>query len=220
MNCSLSVIYGVYQKLFLHLHNMSRPKFENIETGNEFNTWYWLKSEMVDILRKSGLPSTGRKFELRDRIMFALDNGGRSKSEPKRRKAKSHFNWAREELTNGTRITDNVSFGPNFRNFMKSRIGDKFSCNSDFMDWVKENEGKTLEQAVLKWKELDDRSEDPTFRREIAANNMFNQYIRDFMDSNPHKALKDARRFWLLKKKLPTENGFIRYSDSDLNLVD
>jgi len=197
---------------------MKRPDFNTIKSGTEFNNWYWLKEEMVEICKRSKLPSNGRKFELRDRIMFALDNDGKIKPEPKKKKKKSKFNWAKSELTIKTKITDNVSFGPNFRRFMKSEIGPKFSCNSDFMNWVKNNEGKTLGNAIHEYYQLEKRKENPDFKKEIADNNMFNQYTRDFMKDNPNEKIKNVRKYWLLKKQLPTKNGFVKYEKSDLEL--
>ena len=197
---------------------MQRPDFENIESGQEFNRWYWLKEELIEICKRSGLPAHGRKFDLRDRIMYALDHEGRVKPETKKQKAKSTFNWAKAELTLDTPITDNVSFGPNFRLFMKSHIGDKFSCHSDFMDWVKCNPGSTLKDAFQEWNRLEQRKANPDFRRDIAENNMYSQYIRDFLDDNPHLKLKDVKIYWLLKKQMPTHDGFIRYEKSDLKL--
>ncbi len=196
---------------------MSRPAFEHIKSGKEFNRWYWLKTEMIEICKRSGLPSTGRKFDLRDRIMYALDNNGATKPIKKLKKT-SRFNWAKAELTRETVITDNISFGPNMRRFMKQEIGEHFSFNTDFMDWTKANPGKTLADAVVKWKALRDRNKDPSFRRTIAANNMYNQYTRDFLDDNPNMGPTDARKYWLLKKQLPTEDGFIRYAKRDLDL--
>ncbi|MEM6685258.1 MAG: DUF6434 domain-containing protein [Bacteroidota bacterium] len=198
---------------------MNRPDFEHIQTSAEFNQWYWLKEELVEICKRSNLPITGRKFELRDRIMYALDHNGAVKPSPIKKKTTSKFNWAKATLTLETEITDNVSFGPNFRRFMKSQIGAKFSCHSDFMDWVKANTGKTLEDAVTTWKMLEKRKEDPEFKREIAANNMFNQYVRDFLAANAGTTIKDAKRYWLLKKQLPTADGFVRYETTDLALV-
>lgn len=195
-----------------------RPKFEEIKTGKEFNQWYWLKEEMVDICKRSGLPSNGRKFVLRDRIMYALDNDGKVKNEPKKTKKVSKFSWSKSELSLTTVITDNVSFGPNFRRFMKGEIGNKFKCHSDFMDWMKVNEGKTLGDAVEKWFELEKRKENPNFKRIIADNNMLAQYTRDFLQDNKSKTLKDAKKYWNLKKQLPTKNGFVRYEKSDLKL--
>lgn len=198
--------------------NKKRPDFNDIKTGKEFNRWYWLKEELVAICKHAELPTHGRKFELRDRIMYALDNQGLLKKEEKK-KTTSRFNWAKAKLSQETFITDNVSFGPNFRRFMKDQIGAKFSCHSDFMDWVKNNEGKTLRQAVEKWFELESRKEDPDFKRVIADNNMYNQYTRDFLEDNPGKTIREARQHWLAKKQQPTKNGFVRYERSDLALA-
>ncbi|MEM9820403.1 MAG: DUF6434 domain-containing protein [Bacteroidota bacterium] len=197
---------------------MARPKFEAIKTGKEFNQWYWSKEEMVDICKLSGLPANGRKFDLRDRIMYALDNDGKVAPEAKKKKKTSKFNWARSNLSLETVITDNVSFGPNFRRFMKGQIGNKFSCHSDFMDWVKANEGKTLQDAVEQWLALERRKEDPNFKRTIADNNMLAQYTRDFLEDNKNKTLKDAIKYWTLKRQLPTKDGFVKYHRSDLKL--
>ncbi|MEM7109933.1 MAG: DUF6434 domain-containing protein [Bacteroidota bacterium] len=197
---------------------MKRPEFENITSGAEFNSWYWLKAEMVDICKQSGLPVHGRKFDLRDRIMFALDNQGQVKLNRKKKKANSKFNWAKAELSLTTVITDNVSFGPNFRRFMTRQIGDKFKCHSDFMDWVKANPGRTLFDAVNQWIELGKRKENPNFKRKIAENNMYSQYIRDFLEDNPGYTFKEVKRYWLKKRALPTKDGFIKYEKADLML--
>ncbi len=197
---------------------MKKPDFEAITSGEEFNTWYWSKDEMSDICKQLGLPYSGRKFDLRDRIMFALDNNGAVLPIADKQVKKSSFNWARADLNLQTKITDNVSFGPNFRRFMKKEIGDNFSCHGDFMEWIRSNEGKTLKEAIEKYHELEKRKEDPNFERKIADYNMFNQYTRDFLKDNPEMNIKSVRKYWMLKKQLPTKNGFVRYEKSDLNL--
>jgi len=199
-------------------NKQQRPEFPNIKSGQEFNQWYWLKAEMVEICKQANLPYTGKKFDLRDRIMYALDNNGKIKPRPKIKRKKSRFNWAKAELSLDTLITDNVSFGPNFRNFMKGQIGNKFSCHSDFMDWVKTNEGKSLQDAVVEWTILEERKQNPDFKREIAKHNMFNQYLRDFMAENEGYAFKEVLKYWTIKKTLPMQNGFVKYEKSDLAL--
>ncbi|HAA10261.1 MAG TPA: hypothetical protein DCE41_00660 [Cytophagales bacterium] len=196
---------------------MSRPPIEDIQTGAEFNRWYWLKVELVDLCKRMHLPSTGSKFLLRDRIMYALDHNGEVMPEAKNRTI-SKFNWAKEVLTRETLITDNVTFGQNFRRFMKGQVGEKFSFHTDFMDWVKNHQGSTLGDAVEHWYSLEEQKKDPDFRNEIADHNMYNQYTRDFLEDNPTLLPADARKYWLLKKGLPTEDGFVRYVPSDLDL--
>lgn len=196
--------------------NEERPDFSKIVSGKEFNRWYWLKAEMVEICKVLSLPYAGGKFELRDRIMYALDNGGKLLKVPKAKRVTSHFNWAKEKLMLDTVITDNVTFGPNFRNFMKYHIGKKFSCHSDFMDWVKNNTGKTLKDAIFKWEELEVRKKNPSFKREIATHNMMSQYIRDFFKDNPDLSFQEAHRCWKMKKGMPMKNGRVQYDKNDL----
>ncbi len=196
-----------------------RPTFDQIRNSSEFNNWYWKKSDLVDICIRSGLPYGGNKFELIDRILFALDNPDIKAPVIKKKKPASTFNWAREELRLSTVITDSVSFGPNFRNFMKSQIGPQFSCHSDFMKWVKQHPGKTLADAIFQWQELEARKEDANFRRDIARHNNYNQYMRHFLDHFPDKSFSDAVSCWKLKKGLPAAGGRVEFSPKDIDLI-
>jgi Domain of unknown function (DUF6434)/SAP domain-containing new25 len=198
---------------------MKRPDFSNIKTATEFNKWYWLKEEMVAICKVTGLPANGSKFQLRDRIMYALDNNGAKMPEPKLKKAMAVYDWAKSKLTLQTIITGNVSFGPNFRDFIKLHVGNKFVCHSDFMDWVKTNTGKTLQDAILMWQELESRKINPGFKRTIAENNMLAQYVRDFLKDNPGKKIRDVLAIWKIKKTQPMINGFVKYKKADVKLI-
>ena len=198
---------------------MNRPDFSTIKTGAAFNQWYWLKREMVDICKQAGLPCHGSKFELRDRIMYALDHQGSVKPKVKTKKATSTFHWAKAELTLDTVITNDVSFGPNFRGFMEAQTTRKFTCHSDFMDWVRANSGKTLQDAILAWEAFENRKEDPAFRREIAEHNMYCQYVRDFLNDNPGQSFSHAKNHWNRKRQLPMKEGLVKYERSDLTLI-
>jgi hypothetical protein len=66
------------------------------------------------------------------------------------------------------------------------------------LDWFKGNVGRALEDAC----------------QYICKPH--NQYARDFTDDNPLLGMKDARKFWALKKKLPSEIGCYKYERSDL----
>jgi hypothetical protein len=198
---------------------MHRPKFYTIKSGTEFNKWYWLKEELVKICKQVNLSANGSKFQLRDRIMYALDNTGAKMPESKLKKAKADYDWVKSKLTLRTIITDNISFGPNFRNFIKLHAGNKFVCHSDFMDWVKTNTGKTLQDAILMWQELENRKTHTDFKRSIAEHNMLAQYVRDFLKDNPGKKIKDVLAVWKIKKTQPMINGFVKYKKADVKLI-
>ena len=206
---------------------MSRPPFHSITSAAEFDSWYWLKAELVDICQASELPTTGNKRQLRERILYALEHDGAVMPEPASAKPISTFDWAKAELTPETVITDNVSFGPNFRRFMQTQVSRKFSCTGEFMAWVRDNTGATLADAAAYWEALRARNKDPDsaagplphcFVRDIAEDNQYNRYTRAFLDDNPGLTPADARKYWLLKRAQPAPGGRVVYARGDLEL--
>lgn len=195
---------------------MKRPDLIDIKTAGELRQWYWLKEELVDYCKQIKVSYTGSKAEITDRLAVMLETGTVEAAKPKKKKkVTSRFNWAKEKLTPATIITDSYTNGPNTRRFFKEQIGPKFKFNIDFMAWMKANCGKTLGEAVEQWQKLEDRKKDKTFKSTIPSSNQYNQYMRDFFADNPDLTIKDARKYWLLKRSLPGHN---RYEKSDLNL--
>lgn len=96
--------------------------------------------------------------------------------------------------------------------------GDGFKFNIAFMTWMKDNTGKTLADAVEEYLRQRAEAAQPGFQSEIANHNQFNQYTRDFLTDNPDKTMKDVRKFWALKRDMPSEDGRHIYHKSDLDL--
>lgn len=197
-----------------------RPPFSEIHTAPEFDRWYWLKTELVTICRELNLSTAGNKATLRQRILHALAPDQYPAPTPtKRAPRRASFSWSKAALRPDTVIDASVSFGPNFRHFMRSQIGEQFSCHSDFMDWVRANVGKTLADAVIAWQQLELRKADPNFRRDIAEHNQMLRYLRAFLDDQPTADRALAMRCWELKKQRPAPGGRILYHPSDLDLL-
>ncbi|MEM1410576.1 MAG: DUF6434 domain-containing protein, partial [Pseudomonadota bacterium] len=175
----------------------------------EFERWYWPVSELEAFCERLGLAKGGRKADLRERVAAAL--AGEALPAPKRnaRSQAKGFNWSKEALTRSSIITESISFGPNVRGFFKREIGAAFVCHSDFMDWVKSNPGSTLGDAIDAWHMLEQRKDDPAFRREIAACNNYLRYLRAIRDAHPELTLEDAKRCWDEKKLRPAQDGFV-----------
>jgi Domain of unknown function (DUF6434)/SAP domain-containing new25 len=191
-----------------------RPNIENCTSGDEFRRWYYLKSELVDFAKTKRISVIGGKFEIAERIEAVLN------SEPipqaKKRHPISRFDWANASLHTELAITDNISFGPNVRGFFRRQIGPGFVCSSDFMDWVKENIGSTLSEAVDAWKMLESRKSDPEFQTRIRSHNQYNQFTRDILAANPNLTLDAVRQVWRAKRDLPRS---MAYSQEDLELL-
>lgn len=191
-----------------------RPPFSPRMTRKSFETWYWSKSELEEICLQLNRSRHGSKAELRERVAYHLEHP-EAASPPVRTLPRSRFDWKSAPLTPDTIITDGISFGPNVRSFFKSVIGPKFSCTGEFMDWVRNNPGATLNDAVELWRVLEDRKSDPSFRREIAEHNNYLQYLRDFQDHSQNLSLEDAKACWHAKKLRPAQKGQVVFEPSD-----
>ena len=52
-----------------------RPKLDKNLDGKTFRKFYYLKEELVDFCRRYGLPTSGGKLEIIQRIAHFLDTG-------------------------------------------------------------------------------------------------------------------------------------------------
>lgn len=52
-----------------------RPKLDKNLDGKTFREFYYLKEELVDFCRRYGLPASGGKLEITERIAHFLDTG-------------------------------------------------------------------------------------------------------------------------------------------------
>ncbi len=194
----------------------TRPDVDAAMSRQEFERWYWPVADLVTFSEHLGLSKSGRKAELRERVALRL--GGEEVPAlmfPQKIKA-DKFNWGKAELSRCTVISASISFGPNVRGFFKREIGKTFVCHSDFMDWVRENTGATLGDAIEAWHLLEARKEDSEFRREIATCNNYLQYLRDIRDAHPDMTLTEAKACWDHKKVRPATDGRVIYEPSDL----
>jgi len=195
---------------------MKRPAIGSIKSSREFSQWYWLKDELVTYCRKNGLQVGGDKATLTRRIKRFITTGERAETKKPGAKKTSAFDWHSDLLTSRTKITDTYKNTQNVRRFMKSQVGDSFHFSIPLMQWVKENEGKTLKDLVNYYLTLQKQKQQPGYKSRIPASNEFNQYTRDFMQDNPGLSIAQARKCWAYKRSMRGSN---RYQRSDLKKV-
>ena len=183
-----------------------RPKLDKNLSGAAFRAWYWLKDELVEFLRENGLPVTGGKTELTDRIADFLDTGNVNAPKCTRRTSKKSAG----DITPDTVIEENFVCSEKHRAFFKTQLGESFTFNVKFQKWLKSNAGKTYRDAVEAYKEI---KKDKGGRKTIDSQFEYNTYIRDFFEHNPGHPLEEAIRCWKYKKSQP---GSHKYEDSDL----
>ena len=175
-----------------------------------FRSFYYLKQELADFCKENGLPASGSKSELTDRIAYFLDTENVLKSSAARKTAVSIGT-----RTEDTVIEPNIVCSEKHRAFFSEKIGKSFSFNVPFQKWLKANAGKTYGDAIQAYyRILEEKKQTKT---EIGGQFEYNTYIRDFFADNPGKSLHDAIVCWNYKKGLP---GHHRYEQSDLRALD
>ena len=187
-----------------------RPELNKETDTAAFRSYYYLKQELAGFCRENGLPTSGSKAELTDRIAYFLDTGSVLKPTAERKTAVNIGT-----LTEDTVIEPNIVCSEKHRAFFCEKIGKSFSFNVPFQKWLKANAGKTYGEAVRAYyRILEEKKQRKT---EIGRQFEYNTYIRDFFADNPRKSLHDAIVCWNYKKGLP---GHHRYEQSDLCALD
>ena len=171
-----------------------RPVLNKKMDSKTFREFYYLKEELVRFCRENGLPVSGGKIELTDRIAHFLDTGEVLKPSSVK-----------------VRIESNFVCSEKHRAFFKEHIGNQFSFNVTFQKWLKANAGKTYEQAIEAYAQI--LEEKKKSKTTIDKQFEYNTYIRDFFEDNRGKSLDDAIKCWKYTKAMAGHN---RYERSDL----
>ncbi len=187
-----------------------RPALDRNLDSKTFLDYYYLKEELTCFCRENGIPSTGGKIEITERIAYFLDTGKILSAATVSKKAPA-VTTIRED----TVIEPNFTCSERHRAFFKEHIGNGFSFNVIFQRWLKANPGKTYSEAIKAYHRiLEDKKKGGT---KIDRQFEYNTYIRDFFADNKGKSLADAIKCWKYKKQLPGHN---RYERSDLRAID
>lgn len=183
-----------------------RPELTKLLDGKTFRSYYYLKEELVAFCRENGLPVSGGKLELTDRIACFLDTG-KAPAASARRRLPAYAGPITEE----TLIERDVVCSEKHRAFFAAKIGKRFSFNVPFQKWPKANAGKTYGDALRAYEQIiaERKKEKPAIDGQFE----YNQYIRDFFAENPGRTLQEAILCWKYKKNLQGHN---RYEKSDL----
>lgn len=182
-----------------------RPELSKDMESTVFRDYYYLKEELVAFCRENGLPASGGKLELTDRIVYFLDTGEVLPKQPKHTRSKTVSDSV---ITLSSIIEDNFVCSEKHRAFFKKEIGGSFSFNVTFQKWLKANAGKTYDDAVAAYLQI--MEEKKQSKSTIDRQFEYNTYIRAFFEDNPGKALADAIKCWKYKKSLKGHNQYDR----------
>lgn len=186
-----------------------RPNLdENIDTKT-FKEYYYLKEELIDFCRKNNLQTTGGKAELTERIINFLETGKKTSKHHTRKRS-----IIPSIITLDTIIEENFICSEKHRAFYKDKIGNSFSFNVLFQNWLKSNAGKTYQDSITAYYQiLENKKKNKTT---ISKQFEYNTYIRDFFNDNKDKNLDQAIKCWKYKKSLKGHN---KYEKKDLEIL-
>lgn len=180
---------------------------------DDFLDYYWLKNELYKFCKSNSIPANGSKKELTDRIYKYLKTGEIIKSEKKLKQKKYDSSL---KITLESEIPEGYNNDQNHRAFFKEVIGEHFKFNVQFMNWMKDNNGKTYQDAVDEWLRIAEEKKSGK-RTIISGQFKYNQYTRDFYSANKGYSREDMIKCWKYKKSLPGSNI---YEESDLSVLD
>lgn len=183
----------------------------SIEQTNKENflDHYFLKKELINYCKKNGLSAIGNKEELSQRILYYMETG--KALNPKKEQFKPSVI---QTITLETCIEENIVCSQTHRAFFKKHIGKRFSFNTQFQEWLKNNAGKTYAQAIEAYQQIE--KEKKLSKTTIPSQFEYNAYVRAFFASNKDKVLSQAIQCWKYKKSQP---GSHAYEDSDLEIL-
>ena len=187
-----------------------RPELSIKLKSNEFLEYYYLKEELVSFCRENGLPASGGKAELTERIAYYLDTGKIKAVKPVRTQKPKIPAITRDSIIESGFVCSEMH-----RAFFKREIGDSFSFNVAFQKWLKSNSGKTYADAIAAYKEI--KSTKKPGKKDIDKQFEYNTYVRDFFCDNKGASLADAIKCWKYKK---SKKGSNKYERSDLTALD
>ncbi|MCC2324631.1 MULTISPECIES: DUF6434 domain-containing protein [Bacillus] len=186
-----------------------RPPLTKSISLEDFQNFYWLKAELQTFCREHGLPASGSKIEITERISHYLHTGKILKNNSRQKVSKASLSY--KELSLQTIITNNHRCSEDVRAFFKEKIGTNFRFTVALQKFFKENVGKTYEDAVAFWHEENERKKDPTYKTTIGAQFEYNRFTRDFFEdpNNKGKAKADAIAAWNEMKAKPGSNIYV-----------
>jgi len=102
-----------------------RPELNKKPDAATFRSFYYLKRELIDFCKENGLPASGSKAELTDRITYFL-NTGKVRESSVNRKAAVMIGT----LTEDTVIESNIVCSEKHSAFFCKKIGKSFYFNN------------------------------------------------------------------------------------------
>ena len=173
-----------------------RPTLTPSLGAAEFARWYWLRRELAGFCRACGLPRTGSKQVLAERIAAHLDGAAPPRAVSPRP--------ARGPMPR--RFTPETVIGPGWRctralrAFFTEQLGAGFVWNAAMRAFLAQGEGRTLAQAIERYRRSLDEPAPP-----IGAQFEFNRHVREHRAAHPGATHDEVLAAWRARRARPRD---------------
>lgn len=168
-----------------------------------FKRQYWLKNELINFCKKSGLSTTGSKNDLIMRIELFLRSGIKVKPLSKKRTGKCDSHQPIMHTT----LVGNYKNDVATRLFFVKHIGPNFRFNAYLRQFVNPENiplNLTYGDLIKGWLAEERLKNMPNYKSNIDKQFEYNQFIRDFFAHEKGRSLEEAIKSW---QKTKISNG-------------
>jgi len=182
----------------------------------DFREFYWLREELQAFCRRHGLPTSGGKREIADRIEHFLETGERRDSASSPERAAPSRRPGRVPLgplSMSTRAPLGFRCTQEARAFFEQHMGATFRFTVTLQRFIKDHPGITFGEIADEWKRQEVARKGGA-RPEIAPQFEYNQFTRDFFADprNEGKTRHDCIDAW---RRTRSRRGDHRYRPDD-----
>ncbi|MEM0962297.1 MAG: DUF6434 domain-containing protein [Bacteroidota bacterium] len=169
----------------------TRPALDRQLTPEDFRAWYWLKEELVSFCQQNGLPTSGPKLDIADRVETFLKDGTVLK--PERRTAR--VGTMPTTFTRDTVIEDGWRCTRPLREWFESEVGRSFRFTGPVRDILHNGVGHTLGEAADVWRATHKQKSE-----HIAPQLEYNRHMRAYFEKHPGATHEEAIASWWDKR--------------------
>lgn len=170
---------------------MDRPTITSATSPEDITDWYWKVADLRLIAKRLGVPSSGTKGQLVERLRATLAGEAVTGQRTSRPGAEMPTPLSPSTVVPaGARMTRQV------RAFMIEQVGPGFRFDATMRDFFAAPDDRTLGDAVELWWSSRGR------RREISPQFEYNRFTREFWASHPDGTREQLREAWNTYKEL------------------
>lgn len=161
-------------------------------SAEEFGRHYRTVVELRAFARSIGVPTSGNKADLTDRISRALSGQAPMRTSPSPRRTLP------EPLGADTELVGNVVLSRQLRQWFIDQVGPGFRANQALREFLADGQGRTLGDALAVYQATVGQAGQP-----IAGQFVYNRFVRDWYRDHPGGSPTEMRQAWAAQRELP-----------------